>query len=364
MKIQDFSLWKKMVSKRIPSKITFDLTARCNNQCRHCYINLPASDQKAKNQELSLGEIDAIAAQAVELGAVWCSLTGGEPLLRPDFPEIYLALKKKGLLITLFTNATLINQEHIDLFKRYPPRDIEVTVYGVTQETYETVTQVPGSFLRFMKGLNLLHDSGIPAVLKTMAILSNYHELEAIIAFGRKFSKTPFRFDTQLHMRYDRDVMRNQEIQSERLSPQQIITLENSQPEYLRVLKKSCDMLIYNKGKGSPQRDLFACGAGRSSIYISYDGIFRLCSGLWAEGTTYDLRKGSLRDAWTNFAPGARNLQAQTKAFKETCGQCPLINICTWCPAHADLETGNLEGPVPYFCKVAHLRAENILSEE
>jgi MoaA/NifB/PqqE/SkfB family radical SAM enzyme len=126
-----FPLWERLRGKRIPLSFELEITARCNNDCRHCYINLPAGDRQALEEELSLEEIIRLADQALELGALWCLITGGEPLLRPDFPDIYLALKKKGLLISVFTNATLATQKHVKLFRDYPPRDLEVTVTGI-----------------------------------------------------------------------------------------------------------------------------------------------------------------------------------------------------------------------------------------
>jgi sulfatase maturation enzyme AslB (radical SAM superfamily) len=95
--LPEFSLWNELEGKGIPVSFDLELTARCNNDCRHCYINLPAADRAARAGELTLDEIVAVADQAVELGALWCVLTGGEPLLRPDFSEIYLALKRAGL---------------------------------------------------------------------------------------------------------------------------------------------------------------------------------------------------------------------------------------------------------------------------
>jgi MoaA/NifB/PqqE/SkfB family radical SAM enzyme len=122
-----FALWQRTVGKRVPFSFDLELTARCNNDCRHCYIALPAGDREAQGKELSLEEIRDIAGQAVALGALWCLITGGEPLLREDFAAVYLALKRQGLLVSLFTNACLVTPEHVRLLRRYPPRDVEVT---------------------------------------------------------------------------------------------------------------------------------------------------------------------------------------------------------------------------------------------
>ena len=108
--IKEYHLWTKLKEKRLPISFDLEITARCNNNCNHCYINLPANARIAQQNELSLNEISRIADEAVELGAIWCLLSGGEPLLRKDFKDIFLTLKRKGLLISLFTNATLITE--------------------------------------------------------------------------------------------------------------------------------------------------------------------------------------------------------------------------------------------------------------
>jgi MoaA/NifB/PqqE/SkfB family radical SAM enzyme len=154
--ISELPLWKKMKNNRKVLAFDLEVTARCNNNCRHCYINLSPDNARARSTELTFGQIKKIANQAFSLGAIWCLITGGEPLLREDFFDIYLYVKKKGFLISLFTNATLINKEHISIFKKYPPREIEITVYGVKKETYERVTRVRDSYEAFKNGLNLL----------------------------------------------------------------------------------------------------------------------------------------------------------------------------------------------------------------
>jgi MoaA/NifB/PqqE/SkfB family radical SAM enzyme len=342
------------------SVISFDLeiTARCNNNCRHCYINLPAGDKEAKEKELSPEEIGEIGTEAVALGAVWCLITGGEPLLRKDFPDIYLSLKKKGLLVSVFTNATQVKKEHIKLFKQYPPRDIEVTVYGISKETYERVTRVPGSFAAFCQGLDLLLESNLNVRLKAMALRSNLHEQPAIARFCRERVKDDFRFDPFLHLRYDGNPTRNAVIKAERLSHEEIVALEQSDPERFQALAEGCDKLILPQSAYSPGNHLFQCGAGTASFSLSYNGLFRLCPSLWHPDCVYDLKQGSLTDAWRNFVPHVREIRSKKIEFLKTYQVCPLINLCMWCPAHAYLETGELDAPVPYFCQIAHARAE------
>ncbi len=343
--------------KRIPLSFSLEITARCNNNCRHCYINLPAEDTQARSVELTPEEIADIADQAVEMGALTCLLTGGEPLLRPDFPDIYLGLKRKGLLVSVFTNATLIREPHVELWKRYPPRDLEVTVYGVTRATYEAVTRRPGAFDAFRTGLRLLLDNGISVRLKAMALRSNFREFHQIADFCRRYTEGLYRFDPLLHLRYDGNPWGNAEILDERLSPEEIVSLERADPQRLSALNEHCHHLIREESHDSACAHLFRCGAGVGSFAISYDGLFRLCDSLWAQGTTYDLRRGTLSQAWLDFVPLVRRLPSQNLRTKQTCGGCPLINLCLSCPAHTHLETGDMEGTTPYFCSVARARA-------
>jgi len=358
--LPDFSLWEKMEKQRNVVSFDLEITARCNNNCRHCYINLPVSDRAARKKELSLREIKAIVKQAVSLGALWCLITGGEPLLREDFFEIYLYLKKKGLLVSVFTNANLITYEHIKFFKKYPPRDIEVTVYGVTQETYERVTRRKNSFASFMRGLELLLENDIKVRYKAMALRSNVNELPEIAKFCREKTKDYFRFDPFLHLRFDADKERNVEIKSERLSAEEIVYIEQADPERSAALEKNCHNLINPEFAHFKCNHLFHCGTGNGSFSVSYDGLFRLCSSLWHPDCVYDLKKGPLEEAWRNFIPHVRDLRSNNPEYLKKCRSCTLANLCIWCPAHSHLETGQMDLPVEYFCNVAHARAKTL----
>jgi len=358
--LPDLGLWDKLKERRRPISFDLEITARCNNDCRHCYINLLAGDREAQARELTLVEIERIAAEAVAMGAVWCLISGGEPLLRSDFADIFLMLKRQGLLVSVFTNACLVTAEHIELFRRYPPRDIEVSVYGATRETHETVTRRPGSFDAFTRGLDLLLESGVKVRLKAMALRDNAHELPQMAAFCRAHTKDYYRFDPLLHLRFDGDERRNAEIREERLSPAEIVAVERADEERFGALQRGCDKLIGPDEEHAACDHLFHCGAGNGSFSVGYDGTFRLCSSLWHPDTTYDLRAGTLAEAWGEVVPRVRDLRSRKPEFLEKCRRCGIINLCLWCPAHAALETGEMDEWIEYFCAVAHERARAI----
>lgn len=356
--LPEFALWEKKKADRSLTSFTLEITARCNNNCRHCYVNLPANDIQAKTKELSFAEIKRIADQAVSLGALWCLITGGEPLLREDFFDIYLYLKQKGLLVSVFTNATLITPRHAQFFKQYPPRDIEVTVYGVTENTYKKISRRPGSFKEFMSGLNLLLENKIKVRLKAMALRSNVHELPEIAKFCRKITKDYFRFDPFLHLRFDGNQKKNKEIKSERLDPAKIVEIEQQDAERSEALRKGCDKLINPQFEHYGCNHLFHCGTGTGSFYVSCDGYFKLCSSLNHPDCIYDLKKGSLQEAYERFVLQVRDMRSNRPEFLKKCHKCSIINLCIWCPAHAHLETGELDSFVDYFCEVARARQQ------
>jgi radical SAM protein with 4Fe4S-binding SPASM domain len=186
--------------------------------------------------------------------------------------------------------------------------------------------------------------------------------LPAIAAFCREHTCDYFRFDPLLHLRYDGDPWRNQEILAERLSPAEIVAIEQGDDERARALEKGCDKLIQPDFDGELCDHLFHCGAGNKTFTVSYDGIFRLCADLWHSGCTYDLCQGSLADAWDVLVPRVRGRRSSNPEFLDRCRRCPIINLCLWCPAHAHLECGQMDAWSEYFCQVAHARAQAISS--
>jgi radical SAM protein with 4Fe4S-binding SPASM domain len=337
--------------RRIPIEGTIEPTFRCNLNCAHCYVNEPAASPDARRGELSLAEWQAIIDQICDAGCLALLITGGEPLLRPDFPDLYVYAIRKGLLVTLFTNGTLISDRIADLFADFRPERIEITLYGITRETYERIAQVPGSFEQCLAGIRRVAERKLPLKLKTMAMAWNRHEIGAMREFAAQLG-AKFIYDGQLNPRVDGRENPRQLLQ---LSGQEVVGLDAQEPELSSELREFCRQFV-RPGDGSADQHLYTCGAGQNSFTIDPYGRLQLC--VLARSESFDLRTGTFAQGWTEFFP---RLRARRWQSASPCRTCSLISLCGSCPAAAQLEYGNPEAPIPRFCEIAHLRAHAAL---
>jgi hypothetical protein len=122
-------LWRAAPPKL--ARLDIELTERCNNACLHCSVARPAGDLEAKAREWPEERWKALLGEAAALGCLVVRFTGGEPLLRPDFEEIYRHARQLGLRVMLFTNATLLTPRLARLLRDVPPLEtVEVSIYG------------------------------------------------------------------------------------------------------------------------------------------------------------------------------------------------------------------------------------------
>lgn len=343
--------WVRRIQERsgqpcVPLLVSLALTERCNLRCVHCYINQPAGDVQIRERELSLEQWQGILDQMAASGVLWITVTGGEPLLRPDFPDFYLYAKRLGLHVTIFTNGTLLTPELANLFVEHPPWEIELTIYGATAETYERVTGVPGSYARFREGIALLRKRGLALSLKTMVLNLNVHELPAMRRMAEG-SINAFRYDPVVQSRLDGD----RAPLAYRLSPEEIVALELRDPQRVERWRKLCGQSLQPSG----QEFLFPCGAGLNTFDLDpYGGLYPCLMTRWLR---YDLLDGSLPEALQEFLPAVRQLKV---THDHTCWQCDLRVLCQNCPAWAHRETGDPEAPEPFRCRLAHLRQRDL----
>ena len=341
----------RISGKRIPLRGTIEVTRRCPLSCAHCYNNLPIQDEQARRSELSYEEHCRIVDEIVEAGCFWLLYTGGEIFARPDFIDIYKYTKQKGFLITLFTNAVLINEKIADSLVGYPPHYIEITLYGHTKKTYEKITGKPGSFERCMRGIQLLMERGMPLKLKTVTMTLNKHELWEMKRFVEEDLGLEFRYDAMINPRLNG----SQAPLALRLAPEEVVALDLQDSERLAEWNRFCEHHVGPPADPKQYHNLYQCGGGIGSFAIDPSGNLSVCG--MSASDTYDLRQGSFREGWEEFIAGIRQkkISRQTKCFS-----CELKAMCGMCPANGELENRDPEEPVDFFCRVAHLRAHEI----
>ncbi len=347
---EDFALGisRRISGKRIPLRGNIEVTRRCPLSCGHCYNNLPITDQQSRDAELSYEEHCRILDEIVEAGCFWLLYTGGEIFARRDFIDIYTYAKQKGFLITLFTNAVLINKKIADYLAQYPPHSIEISLYGHTKNTYEKITGRPGSFERCLRGIRLLRERGMPVELKTVTITLNKHEIWEMKRFVEEDLGLEFRFDAMINPRLDG----SQDPLALRLTAEEVVALDLQDPERLAEWNRFCEHHTGPPTDPKQSHDLYQCGGGVGSFAIDPSGNLSLCG--MSSNDTYDLRQGSFRDGWEDFIMRMR----QKKITRQTkCFACEIKAMCGMCPANGELENADPEEPVDFLCRVAHLRA-------
>ena len=340
------ALQQKFIHQRTPIDVTLEVTRRCPLECQHCYNNLAMGDLDARKRELSKEEYFALLASLADMGVIWLLFTGGEIFARKDFLEIYAFAKQQGFLITLFTNGILINENIADYLREFPPFKIEITLYGRTKETYEALTQMPGSYDRCMRGIRFLLDRGLPLKLKTVATKINRHEVASMKEFAEQELGVEFKFDSLMSPRIDC----SQAPLNVRLSPEDVVALDMHWP---RVAAEHRKILAHEIDKPPVQvSTVYSCGGGVKSFAIDPYGHMSIC--VLSHQDTYDIRQGGVRAGWEHFLLRVR----QRKATRPTkCTDCRLHSVCSMCPANGELENGDPESPVEFLCQVAHLRA-------
>jgi len=344
-------LHQRQAGQRSPMQVSIEVTRRCPLECQHCYNNLPMGDQDARRREMTTEEHFRVLDELVEMGCFWLLYTGGEIFARKDFLEIYTYAKKKGFLITLFTNGTLITEKIADYLVEWPPFAIEITLYGRTKETYEALTQIPGSYERCLRGIKLLRDRGLPLKLKTVATSINKHEISAMRQFAEEELGLEFKFDGQINPRIDC----SQSPLAVRLTPEELVALDMTAPkgmsEYRRLAKRDLE----NPPNLSTDDTVYFCGGGVGGFALNAYGEMGIC--VISQQDTFSIREAGLQKVWEGSLAELRN-RKRTRVTK--CVECRIQSLCGMCPANGEMENGDKESPVDFLCHVAHLRAEVI----
>jgi len=302
----------------------FELTPHCNLDCKMCYIH--RSDGKYPRRTLTGEEWIDIIDQAVDLGLMQATLTGGECTLHPDFKRIYTHLKKRGVYVSVLTNGTLLTQEMIAFLADNPPILLQISVYGSSPEVYERVTGDANAFYKVDTALRALKETTLlPQIELTISkynlddminlwqyahsivdtrVIVDCDLFEPTVSSGHNFEEYALSYDEQLFVR------------------RTVLELLGAEPAQLTEE----DYIAEPIDPSEKKQDKLPCAAGHSLFHIGYDGIMMPCGSFPLAMS--DVLANGVREAWFEINFAARNYRRS-----EECMSCEFLGQCKFCAA-------------------------------
>jgi len=353
-------LYSKAYVRRIPISGTFELSPLCNFSCRMCYVHKTAKEVSEHSRVMmDLDHWLEIAEKAKREGMLYLLLTGGEPLLWPDFWTLYEKLSEMGLIIDINTNGSLINAEAVERFTKHPPRRINITLYGGCDETYEALCGVRGMYDKVTKAVDMLTEKNIHVKINVSLTPYNKHDLEKIIRFAKDRNllvhATTYMFPP---VRRDETMIG----MNERFSPEesaeyrlQIFRLLFGEEKFAKYLEDIRNDYTPPAGLDESCVDHLdgqvQCMAGRASFWITWDGWMTPC-GMMIQPKV-DLMKNNFALAWRKLTEMSSHL-----VLSGLCTNCKNQKNCHACAAMAMAETGSSEKVPVYLCKEMKAKKE------
>lgn len=340
---------------------TFELTPRCNFNCKMCYVHLTQEEQRSRGRELTADEWIGIGEDAKNAGMIFLLLTGGEPTLRPDFPEIFEQLKKKGLVISINSNGLLLDGALRRLLCENPPSRINITLYGISNETYERQCGLP-AYDRVIENIRVLREAGVDVKINMSVTPDNCTDIQAVHdkakELGAQIQATPYMFPPiRLHpecfgQNFRMDPLKAGTLiadneaanKSEERLRKQYEAIKNG-----RLLEEDTD-----EDCMGTEADGMRCRGGKTAFWIDWDGKLLPCGQMVAPAA--DVLSLGFDEAWRQVRTSAADIRLPME-----CTVCKLKNICHPCAAMCYCETGRFDGKPEYVCRMRHRYCERLL---
>ncbi len=297
-----------------PTSACFELTPRCNFRCRMCYVTESAEELASDfantgKRELTTAEWIRLAEQAIDAGTLELILTGGDPITRPDFKELYTAISEMGFWIHLYTNLSNMTDDVLALLEERPPMLVRGTLYGASEETYEKVCRVKGAYGKVIHGIESVQRLGIPLQVVATGIRENEKELPAMYELAASYGME------LVHTNHIMNSVRNHNQDS-------ILTSRVTFNELSEEEKSKVDVPKH-KPFNSPY-DL--CGTYKNGGYwVHWDGTMSICSHIPMD---YHPLESSIESCFYQMHEDIEKLAAS-----RPCSGCSKNEYCRACPA-------------------------------
>lgn len=322
-------------SKEITSCV-IEITNRCQFMCDHCYV------AKSIKKDMDYKTFKKIIDELLEINCYSITITGGEPLLNKDFKKMFLYAKQNGMRIGINTNGYFINKEIIDLFKEYKPFQIEISIYGYNDQSYEEFTHYKNCFNNIDESINQLIKNNLNLKLKTVLTKKNFENFEEIRKYCEKYD-LEFRYDYNIFPKLESESYKRNE---ESLLPKQILNIiknNKSDSEYFKIAVNNLNENI------EISENIFQCSIGKEQVFIDSYGNIRPCL---VVNEKRNINECKIIDAMNKFKNGICKLH-----FSENskCKKCYKKKLCRYCPGKFQLETGSYEIPPEEYCELCDL---------
>ena len=329
-------VWEKAFADGIPISGTFELTPRCNFNCKMCYVHLKAEDIPKHGKEMNAAEWLRIAREAKAAGTTWLCITGGEPLLHPEFETIWQNLAQMGFFLTLQTNASLITGKMAELLEQYPPRQAKITLYGTTDEVYRAVCGVENGFTLVNDGIHTLMSMGIPVELVSTIIRQNEADVKKMLLYAS---------------RHKLKWVPTGSLKPSLRGAETDITSVWLERKNVPISLQKMDYFLQHPIDSS-RKPCTYCKDYRVGYWITWDGNIRFCSFL--QEPHIDVNSHPFRQAWKELLRFEEKLD-----WPNECKICQVNTVCFKCAASLATMSGSLEkAPHPYCNKIKQMYAQ------
>jgi radical SAM protein with 4Fe4S-binding SPASM domain len=312
-----------MSFESLPYTLGWELTLACNLRCKHC----GSSAGQPRNDELTTDEALQLCDQFPALLVQEVDFTGGEPLIRPDWPDIALRLKELGISTGIVTNGTTLDRETVSRLEETGISHVAVSIDGL-ESTHDFIRGKDGLYRRSMKGLKRLLEQGIPTTIITTVTELNIDELPAL-------------FDLFADVGIDRwrpqPLISSGRVQSHQgllIKERTFLKLIDFYQNWgYRAMDASMELLRAD-GLGyyfesDPFRGpWYGCPAGLVSVGITSDGKVKGCLSLPDRFIEGDLRENSLWDIWFDTNAFSYTRQFSTSMLGGNCHSCDKGEQC------------------------------------
>ena len=324
------AVWEKAFADAIPISGTFELTPRCNFNCRMCYVHLKPEQIPQYGRELTAKEWIRIAQEAKEAGTTWLCVTGGEPLMHPEFETIWKELSQMGFFITLQTNASLIQGKMARLLEEYPPRGVKITLYGSNDEVYEQVCQVKEGFTRVDQGIRNLAEMKIPVQLISTVIRQNEEDVKKM-AFYAYLHKLPWMATGGV-----KASVRNPDSQAREVRVQEKLDEQKRAEIQYRLEKAPVNI---------ERKPCTYCKDYRLGYWVTWNGEMRFCS--FMNEPNIPIRDQAFLKSWQELIAYEEALE-----WPKECKTCEAQKACVKCAGTLATECGSPHQVTEEFCSV------------